>query len=324
MKAMLLAMGLAALGAAGPAHAETAPFKQLNIIVGATPGGGFDLTARAVEKTLLGSKLVDVSIVVENRPGAGGAVAWASMNRFAGNAGYISPMSAALISADLQNVAGVKIEEFTPLSMLITEDLCIGLNPKGRIKTIEQLVSEMKSKPEEVRLGFSTAIGTQNHIAIALLAEAVGVDIKKLRTAVFKSAGESTVALLGNNLDVSVSGLATYAPYQQSGELSCAAIASPKRAAPPYDTIPTLAELGIPVEYSSYRGFIAPKALSAEDIKFWNTTFDKMRKTAEWQDLVKKNLWSEYYMDSDQMKAFLLKERDKTRKILTDLGIIGG
>ncbi len=99
-------------------------------------------------------------------------------------------MSAAMISADLQNVAGVKLEEFTPLAMLVTEDLCIGLNPQGRIKTIQQLVEEMKKDPEQVRLGFSTAIGTQNHIAIALLAEAIGVDIKKLRTAVFKSAGE--------------------------------------------------------------------------------------------------------------------------------------
>lgn len=324
MKSILLAAGLSLLAAAVPAAAEDAPFSQLQIIVGATPGGGYDLTARAVEKTLLAEKLVSVPIVVENRPGAGGAVAWASMNRFAGNPAYISPMSASMISADLQNVAGVKIEEFTPIAMLITEDLCIGLNPKGSIKTIQQLVDEMKKDPEQVRLGFSTAIGTQNHIAIALLADAVGVDIKKLRTAVFKSAGESTVALLGNNIDVSVSGLATYAPYQTTGELSCAAIASDHRAAPPYDNIPTLKELGIPVSYSSYRGFIAPKGLSPEALKYWETTINAMRQTKTWKEITEKNLWSDYYMNSADMKAFLLDQRAKTKKILTNLGIISG
>lgn len=324
MKSLVIAAGLALLAAGAPAQAADTPFSQLQIIVGATPGGGFDLTARAVEKTLLAEKLVTVPIVVENRPGAGGAVAWASMNRFAGNPSYISPMSAAMISADLQNVAGVKLEEFTPLSMLVTEDLCIGLNPKGRIKTIQQLVEEMKKDPEQVRLGFSTAIGTQNHIAIALLAEAIGVDIKKLRTAVFKSAGESTVALLGNNIDVSVSGLATYAPYQQSGELSCAAIASEKRAAAPYDNIPTLRELGIPVAYSSYRGFIAPKGLSPQNVKYWEDTISKMRQSQTWKDLAKQNLWSDYYMNSADMQKFLIEERAKTKEILTKLGIISG
>lgn len=327
MKLKLLTTACAAIvttAVAGLATAQDLPaMKQLEITVGAAPGGGYDLTARAIESVLNKEKLLgDTSVVVTNRPGAGGTIAWAHLQRFKGDASYISPTAPTMVANDLQNVGGFKLDNVTHLGMLIKEDLCFAVNPKGKINSAETLVEALKSKPEDVRFGFSTALGNQNHIAFVLLADAVGADAAKTRTVVMKSSGEATVGLLGGNLDVSVSGLSTFAKYHDTGELTCIAIASASKAAAPYDTIPTWRDLGYDFDYSSYRGLIAPPDLSEEDVHAWEELLKRMSETPTWKALLATNLWGDFYLNSADTTAYVMEDRERTEDVLQRLNLL--
>jgi putative tricarboxylic transport membrane protein len=297
--------------------------KQLEITVGAAPGGGYDLTARAIESVLNTQKLLhDTPIVVTNRPGAGGSVAWAYIQRFKGKPSYISPTAPTIVANDLQNVGGFKLGNVTHLATLVKEDLCFAVNPNAKINSAETLVEALKTKPEAVRFGFSTAIGNQNHIAFALLADSVGVDASKTRTVVFKSSGEANVGLLGGNLDVSVSGLSTFAKYHESNELKCVAIASASRAQAPFDKIPTWRDLGQNFDYASYRGLIAPPDLTAEDITAWEGLLKKMTETDAWKEVARRNLWAPFFLGNKETTEYLAADRAKTERILKQLQLL--
>src|SRR3546814_13797056 len=82
------------------------------------------------------------------------------------------------------------------------EDGCFAVNPNGRIDSAEALVDALKTSPEELRFGFAVAAGHQWHVAMAVLAEAIGADITKVRATVFDSGGKAVAALLGEHTDV--------------------------------------------------------------------------------------------------------------------------
>lgn len=298
------------------------PFDQLMVVVGGGPGGGYDRTGRAIELTLKAEGLVTKPIVVSNRPGAGGTVAWAYMSRFEGNAGYISPSSSTLLANDARKIGGFNMDEFTHLGLLAKEDLCFVMNPKGRIKSTDELINALKAAPEDLRFGFSTATGNPNHIAFALLADSVGVDISQVRTAVFKSAAEAKIGVINGSLDVSVSGIETYAKNIEAGELICGAVSSNERLPAPFDNIPTWKELGVDIEYFSWRGLIAPGKMTKEGIEFWDRTLNKLTKSKSWEKALQNNSWSPMYMNYKETQTFLQSERKRTSAILKKLGII--
>src|SRR3546814_13800680 len=91
------------------------------------------------------------------------------------------------------------------------------------------LVDALKTSPEELRFGFAVAAGNQWHVAMAVLAEAIGADITKVRATVFDSGGKAVAALLGEHTDVSISGCASFAKHHEAGDLKIIAIAADAR-----------------------------------------------------------------------------------------------
>lgn len=317
-----IALAAVALSSSTFAADEVKPDQPVQIIAGASPGGGYDRMARMIAKELEAQKLVDVPITVVNKPGGGGALGWAYINRFQGKMNYLSMTATAFLSNVLLGVSPLKMEDFTVLATLVDEDLCVAVNPKGKITSAEQLFKTMKEHPENLRFGFSTAIGNQNHVLLVRLAQELGADVSKINTAVFGGASESTVALLGNNIDFSISGGETFAGYQISGELKCVAVSGEGRLGGELADVPTLKELGVNLSYSPTRGVIAPGGLSAEQIAFWDKALKTMSESADWKETAEKAYWRVDYKDSKAATEANAKDRDELRAVYSTLGII--
>ncbi|WP_246678961.1 MULTISPECIES: tripartite tricarboxylate transporter substrate-binding protein [unclassified Mesorhizobium] len=154
------------------------------------------------------------------------------------------------------------------------------------------------------------------------LAQELGADVSKINTAVFGGASESTVALLGNNIDFSISGGETFAGYQKSGELKCVAVSGEGRLGGELADVPTLKELGVALSYSPTRGVIAPGGLSTEQIAFWDKTLKSMSESAAWKQAAEKAYWRVDYKDSKAATEANAKDRDELRAVYSTLGII--
>jgi putative tricarboxylic transport membrane protein len=317
-----IGMTAIALALAVPvAFAAEVPQRPVEIVAGASPGGGYDMVARLIQRTLMNEKLINVPVTVTNQPGGGGAVGWSYINRVPGDMHYLSMVATAFLSNELLGVSPLKVEDFTPIANLVNEDLCFAVNPKGKIKSVDDLLQALKTDPASLRFGFSTGIGNQNHVALAFLATELGVDVKKIRTAVYGGAAEAVAALLGGNIDFSISGAATYAGYHKSGELKCVAMASANRLGGDLADVPTWKELGVNLVYSPSRGVIAPGGLSAEQIAFWEDTLRKMSETEAWKKAAADNYWVVEFKGHKDTFAAMKEERTRLDAAYVNLAI---
>ncbi|MGQ7793701.1 Bug family tripartite tricarboxylate transporter substrate binding protein [Faunimonas sp. B44] len=315
------ALALACFVGGGAALAQ-GPTEPVEIVVGSGPGGGYDRMARAIESVLEGKNLIDVPINITYEPGGGGAVGWAKISKQSRGPTKLSIFSPNLVTNEVLGTAPLSFEDLTMIATLVFEDGCFAVNPTGNLKTAEDLVNALKTSPESIRFGFAVAAGNQWHVAMAKLADAVGADVTKIRATVFDAAAKSVAALLGNHVDVSVSGCASFAKYHESGDLQIVAVASPERQAAPLDGVPTWQELGQDVVWSAWRGILGPKSMKPEEIAFWGEVLQKVVEDESWKPIEQENYWRTEFLGSEKTSAMLRSERDQYTTTIKQLGLI--
>lgn len=313
----------AAIGlSAGAALAQAAPEGPVEILVGASPGGGYDRMARSIEAIILEKNLLDVPLNITYHPGGGGAVAWATVNRSPGDMTKLSIFSPNIVTNEALGATDEGYADFTMLSTLVFEDGCFAVNPNGTIKTADDLVAALKTDASAVRFGFAVAAGNQWHVAMAKLTDAVGADITKVRATVFDSAGKAVAALLGGHTDVSVSGCASFAKHHESGDLKVVAVSAPERVGGVLADVPTWLEQGLDVQWSAWRGVLAPKDLTPEQIAYWEGVFEAVVSDPAWKPIQEENYWRTSFRGSAATNEMLAHELEEYTRALKTLGLI--
>lgn len=297
------------------------PDRAIEIVVGASPGGGFDRTARSMER-VLEAGIVTQPINVTNQPGAGGALALASINRHPGNMHYLSITSPNVLTDELRGTSPIRFDEMTPIATLVSEYLCFAVNADSDMETAADLVGKLKASPESLRFGFATTPGNHNHVALAQLARSVGFDVVKPKTVVFKGAAESVTALLGNHIDFSIAPAASFAEYVRSGDVKCLAVSAPERLGGALAEVPTWKELGYDVVYGPFRGVIGPRDLDADEVAYWEGALQQMAESDAWKKEVEANYWTSTFKGHADTVKLLEDERENLKVSLTDLGLV--
>lgn len=323
-KAQGLGVGVTLAGAiaAAGALAQTAPTSAVEIMVGANPGGGFDRMARSLETILIDGNMLDVPLNITYHPGGGGAVAWATLNRFPGDMSKLSIFSPNIVTNEVLEATDGSYRDNTMLATLVFEDGCFAVNPNGAITNADELVAALENDASNLRFGFAVAAGNQWHIAMAKLAEATGADITQVRATVFDSGGRSTAALLGESTDVTVTGCAGLAQYHESGDLHIVAVSAPERLSGSLAEVPTWRELGHDVVWGAWRGVLGPRDLSADQIAFWEGIFEQVIQTESWAEIVQENFWRTSFLGSEDTADMMAYELEQYTDVLRTLGLI--
>jgi putative tricarboxylic transport membrane protein len=301
------------------AHAQTAwkPEKNVEIIVPAAPGAAFDTTGRTIQKIIQDQKMLPVSSSVINKAGGGGTIAMSYLNQHAGDGHYLFVMTASVLTNNLLGVSKDTYTDFTPLAMLFSEYLAYGVRPDSPIKTAKDLAEALRKDPTAYSIAVATSRGGALHIATGLALKSAGVDVKKLRIVVFNANAESLTAMLGGHVDVAVSTVNSFVPHQQSGKLRVIAVSSPRRLKG-FDA-PTWREQGINAEYSSWRGMMGPRGMTAPQIAYWEDAFTRLTKSDDWRQDVEKNLWEVTYKGSRDAIREMAAHNEDFKRILVDL-----
>lgn len=287
---------------AGAQTAPWAPTQNVELIVPTAAGSTMDLLARVIQNILQKDHLVDASMTVHAKPGAGGAVAWTYVSRKTGDGNYIAISGPTLLSNDIMHVGNLRYTEVTPLAQLFTEYEVFAVKADGPIKTGGNLVTALKAAAPPA-VGVAPGIGGSSHVALLKLAKAASIDAQHLTVVPFKGANELVNALLGGNIDVAIGTMSVLAPFVTSGKLRAIALAAPKRLED--SKIPTWAEQGFDVVEGNWRGIVGPKDMTPAQIAFWQDKLAAMVKDEAWGTNLQRNNWNADFADSAGSKRFL-------------------
>lgn len=300
-----------------PALAEY-PEKNIEVIAPASPGGGWDMTARAVQKVIKDNDLAPQSLVVVNKPGGGGAVGWTYLKTKAGDPYYLAMDSSLILLNQLLGRSELSYKDFTPIATMTTEWCAIVVKADSPFNDGAELMKALSEDPEALSVGVAPSLGNDDHLSFVLAAKKYGVEIKKLRMVVYESGGDLLPALLGGHVDVLTCSVSEASEFAKAGDAKMLAVSSDQRLTGDLAEVPTWKELGVDMEFPHWRGIVGPPEMPAEAIAWWDETLTKMVQTENWKQVLTNNEWEDYYKNSEQTAA-LLEEQYQVYKELVEL-----
>lgn len=317
----VLLAGLLAGSACAPAGEDAAgfPSRTIRIVAPANPGGGWDQTARALQRALREAGLVEQSVEVTNVPGAGGAIGLADLvNRRRGDPHHLLVTGLVMLGAVRANDAPVTLAQATPVASLTREWLAVVVPSASPYRTLAELVADFRADPRAVSWGGGSAGGT-DHLLVGELARAVGVAPSGVNYVAHAGGGEATASLLSRAVTAGVSGVEEFRAQVEAGQLRVLAVSGEERV--PGIDAPTLREAGYDVTMSNWRGLVAPPGLAPEDRAALVDLVERLHGTEEWREALRANGWEDFFLAGDEFERFLREEEARVERVLLDLGL---
>ncbi len=294
-------LALAATAFAQPALAEW-PEKPVTITVGFGAGGGVDALSRVVGKAL--SEDLGQPIVVQNRPGAGGAVAVTALKPAAAD-GYnlVATTSTTLTFDPHATKLAFSADDYTYIAAIGTFPEAFVALPERNWKTLEDLLAEAKASDKPLNYASTTSI---DRVVTAAIAEKAGVTINPVPT---KGGAEAVAQVLGGHVDFAYSS-GTYYAQAKAGKLNVLAALGDNKIVG-FEDSPTLQELGYDVASVNYILFLGPKDMPAEVTARLATAFEAATKDADVQALLAKRNMGTFAQFGDDISATIHKQSDQ-------------
>ncbi len=248
-------VAVAALAVASMSALAQYPEKAVRIIVPYPPGGTTDILARVVATRL--TERLGQPFVVENRPGASGAIGSVAVAK-APPDGYLLVMgtvsSHGINSALSKTLPYDAVKDFAPITVVASTPNVLAVNPGFAAKNLGEVLAAARQKPGALNFG-STSPGGSPHMSAELLKMMAGVDIVHVP---YKGAGPMLADLIGGQIQMGFDNLPSSMSHIKSGKIRAIAVTTTKRW-PGAPDIPTIAESGVPgYEVSGWFGLLAP------------------------------------------------------------------
>jgi putative tricarboxylic transport membrane protein len=292
---------------------------NIKMMIPANPGGGWDTTGRALGKALQDSGVAS-SVTYENKGGAAGIIGLAQYaNATKGDGNSLMVMGAVMLGGIITGKPPVSLDKVTPIARLTSEYNVFVVPANSPLKTMKDVVEQMKKDPGSVKWGGGSR-GSTEHIAAAMLAREVGVDAAKINYVPFRGGGEAVAAILGGNVTVGGSGYSEFQQYIETGKMRPIAVTSPKRLKG--IDIPTMIEQGYNVDIGNWRGVYAPAGLTAEQRKALTDMVLKATKSKSWAESLDKNNWTPAWMANPEFDDFVDREFASLRATMVKSGMI--
>lgn len=302
-----------------PAWAQNKPlFDTINMFVPAAPGGGWDGTARAIERAAKASGLVG-NMAFENVGGAGGMVGLPRfVNQRKGQANSLMIGGSVMIGAGIANKSPVTIKDVTPIARLTEEAGVIVVPAAGKIKTWKELEAAIKANPKAVSVAGGSAGGT-DHLILGMLIKALGKNPKEAAYVAFAGGGPANAAILGNQVVAGISGYSEFEEQIKAGKMIPLAVSGKRRIAGV--NVPTLTELGIPVTESNWRGVFAAPGISDKNREALIELITKITQSAAWKQELETRKWSDAFMTERPFERDLAKDIADKEVLMKELGL---
>ena len=260
-----------ALGAVTRAETQPYPARTIKLVVPFGPGGPTDVSARIVAQVVQSG--LGPSVVIENRPGAGGAIGTKSVAiAEPDGATLLIGTSATLgvVPALMKNPGYDPIKSFAPVAKVADSTLVLVVPATLPANSVQEFVVYAKANPG--RLSFASAgVGNQTQLLAELFKSKAGLDIVHVP---YKSGAEMVTAILGEQVQMAFPDVSILIPLIREGKLKALAVTSASRH-PQLPDVPTMIESGIPDYIMTFwSGVVAPAGVPAEIVNRLNTAIN--------------------------------------------------
>jgi len=236
------------------ALAQSLPSRPISLIVPNPPGGVVDTAARVVSQPL--GQLLKHTVVVDNRPGGSGNIAYQMVARSAPDGATLLVSYSAYHTANpsLMNKLPWAPKDFTPVALLVAATNVIAVHPSLPVNNLNELIAYVKKNPGKVTYA-SQGNGSLSHIGTELFKQQTGTDMLHVP---YKGSGQAIADVLSGQVQVFITTPPSVMQHVQSGKLKALAIAGKTRH-PMMPTVPTTAEAGLPdFTLEAWVGLFAP------------------------------------------------------------------
>ena len=316
-RAWIAAVACALAPLAAPAQ-DPYPSKPIRLVVPFPPAGGTDVLSRAVSYAIQNS--TKWTIVVDNKPGAGGNIGLDATAKAAPD-GYTIAMgqtaNLAVNPALYSKMPYDPLKDFAPVALVSSQPLILVVNSASPYKTLKDLVDAAKASPGKINMA-SSSNGTIGHIGGEIFQRRAGI---KMTHVPYKGAGAAVTDLMGGNVDcffgnsLAVGGLVT------GGKLRAIAVTSPQRLAT-FPDVPTVAESGYPgYEAATWSGIVAPAGTPKPIVDRLNAEVNKALGTDSMKQKLQEDGSTPLGGTPEQFATFIRAEHAKWGAAVREAGI---
>ncbi|MFY0990453.1 Bug family tripartite tricarboxylate transporter substrate binding protein [Halomonas sp. C05BenzN] len=301
---------------------EWTPTSSIEFIAPANPGGGWDTLVRTTSRVIQEEGLAEQNFAAINVPGGGGAVAWAQIARDTGNPHKLFATSPPIILVPLAGTSQYDHTDFTPIARLITDYSIVLVPQDSEYQDLNDLFDAMRESPN-LSVGGGSAPGSMDHIAIAGVASAAGLEAANVNYIAFSGGGEAMTSLMGGHVEAVITGAG-----EASGQLGpdsdvrALGVSAPERLGGPLADIPTYQEQGIDYTFDIWRGVMGTPDMPEEAVAYYEELFARMLETDGWAEARDQLGWLDAYQDSEEFGAFLDAQKEEFSGVLSELGLI--
>lgn len=297
---------------------ESWPSRPINLVVPFPAGGGGDTLARLVSEPL--ARELGQTIVIENKPGAGGNIGTATASRAEPN-GYTlayATNGTQAINHWLYKTTGFSRDDFEPISRLTTIAAAVVVNPNDPFRSLQDLLDAARAKPGSLTCG-SAGNGTTSHLACEQLKQMAGVNIVHVP---YKGGAAAMTDLMGGRLSLLIDVMPNVAPQIKANRLRALAVTTSERVASLPD-VPTVAEAGVPgYSFFAWDALYAPKGTPTAVLERVNAAVHKVLSQPEMRAQLEVRGAQPAPTSREGLKAFSNEEYDRLGKVVRTAGAV--
>jgi tripartite-type tricarboxylate transporter receptor subunit TctC len=312
-------IGAAASAALLPSagRAQSFPSKQLRLFVGFAAGGGGDIVARVLAAEL--TKSAGLSVLVENKPGAGGNIATREALRAPPDGHTVLLANVGMLAVNpyaMKDVGYDPVADIAPVCLAVDFSNVLVVHPSVPAKTLAEYL-ELARRPEGMDYG-SSGVGGAGHLAGELLKARSGA---KLNHIPFRGGGPAMNDLVAGHVPSLIASAPTATPLMREGRIRALAMTGPKRS--PFDPdIPTIAEQGFPgYAATNWYAAVVSSKVPAEIVAQLNTILTKALKAQEVQAAYGQQGMETIAGTQAEAQAHIARETEVWKKVIADAGI---
>jgi tripartite-type tricarboxylate transporter receptor subunit TctC len=293
------------------------PDRIVRIVVPFAPGGGTDVIARTLAQEM--AKDLGATVIIENKPGAGTIIGTQAVATSEPD-GYTLLMGTFSHAVNLSLNAKLPYDphkDFAPVALIGRSFNFVVVNPQSQIKSIADLIAAAKADPDKLSYG-TYGTGTSAHLAGELFKNMAKVN---LTTVPYKGSAPAITDLIGGQIQVMFTTVASAAALIEGGQLRALAVTSAERS-PAFPQLPTVAEAGVPgYAAESWYGLFAPAGTPADVIARLNKSAALAVQSEAFKKLGVNEGLVTVARPPQELDRYVRGEEERWRKVIQDAGI---
>ena len=310
-------LGILLLTSMAASHAADYPERPVEIVVPYAAGGGTDMVGRTFA-LVLSKYLGSQSVVVNNKPGAGGAIGMTEALNAKPDGYKLGLVTVEMTILPHMGMAKFQASEFTPIARLNADPAAITVRADAPWNTIEEFLAHARANPQRVQMGEGGPAGNIWNIAAVALEEKAKVSFNHVP---FAGAGPAVVALLGGHVDAVSVSPGEVSQHVMAGKLKTLAVMADKRWPGAFKDVPTLKERGMDVTVEAWRGIAGPKNLPPAIVAQLQVAAQKAANDPVFRNALEKGNMGWSYADAKEFAQTINQSDRFFAKLVPTLGI---